>query len=319
MEIDYLRLSLTDHCNLDCFYCNPLDKEKFLKHEDILSIEEQERIIRLMVPFGIKKIRLTGGEPLLKKGLVEAVKRFKAIDGIEEVSITTNGTTLKENALHLKEAGLDRVNISLDTLKKDRFIDITGKDNFEQVWQGIEEALKVGLIPVKLNVILLGGINDDELVDFANLTLKYPLHVRFIELFQTSRRLESNQVSTLRSADAKQIIEASLGSLKQVDGVVGNGPAEYDALEGAQGTIGFISNLSEHFCDTCNRLRMDSVGRIAPCLFSGYLYDLKSLIRSEADDKMIMQFLEEIFNNKGKYNKLCDHLSDSIEMSSVGG
>ena len=186
--IDYLRLSLTDRCNLNCLYCTPLERGQFLTRGEVLSYEEIVRAVSLFVKAGVRKLRLTGGEPLIKKNIVGLIKMLKRIDSLEEIAMTTNGVYLKDLASPLKAAGLDRVNISIDTLKKEKYKSITGFDYFDDVWAGIKESLGSGLNPVKLNVILMKGLNDDEVLDFARLSFEYPLVIRFIEFFPTNKR-----------------------------------------------------------------------------------------------------------------------------------
>ncbi|HBG61191.1 MAG: cyclic pyranopterin phosphate synthase MoaA [Omnitrophica WOR_2 bacterium GWF2_38_59] len=318
-KTDYLRLSLTDNCNLNCFYCNPLEKKHFLDSCEILRLEEIVRVVRILAGLGISKIRLTGGEPLIKEDICTAVSLFKKIDGIEEVSLTTNGVFLYDIVEELKRSGLDRINISLDTLRRERFYQITGRDCFGQVWQGIEKSIDVGIFPLKLNMILLRGINEDEILDFAKLTINHKIDVRFIELFRTSNRLKVQQNGLLSSSEAKEMIVSKYGGLLPEGNVVGNGPAEYFRLKEAKGTVGFISNLSKHFCGECNRLRMDSAGRIAPCLFSGYLYNVKGLVRNGASDETIRELLIDIIADKHKHNKKSAVIDHHVEMSSVGG
>ena len=318
INIDYLRLSLTDKCNLNCIYCNPLEKSQFADRENVLSHEEMVKIVRLFAEKGIKKLRLTGGEPLLKKDLLKLIKMFKKIKGLRDISINTNGVLLKDLAKSLKKNGLDRINISLDTLQRKKFINITGKDHFKDVWQGIENSLKYGLHPVKLNVVLMKGINDDEIIDFVQLLKNYNLVVRFIELFPTNRRMIDFMTRKMENREVKKIIENHFGKLEPVSLIKGNGPAEYFKLKNVKGTIGFISNLSKYFCNTCNRIRINCTGLIAPCLFSGYIYDIKPLIRKNEGDKKRLAFINEIIQNKPKYRK--DPEKDcNIEMSSIGG
>ncbi len=351
INIDYLRFSLTNKCNLNCIYCNPLEKKQFVEREKILTHEEMIKIVQLFVKKGIKNLRLTGGEPLLKKDLALLIKMFRKIKSLKDISITTNGVLLKDMAKILKKNGLDRINISLDTLQNKKFEKITGKDYFNDVWQGIENALKYGLHPVKLNVILMKGINNDEIPDFAQLTKEYNLIVRFIELFPTSRsrhvpmrdiqdnenigvgnrsidlslhkinfrRNMNNFMShKMTNKEAKEIIENHYGKLKPVLKIRGNGPAEYFKLKNAKGSIGFISNLSEYFCDKCNRIRINCAGLIAPCLFSGYIYDIKPLLHRNETDGKLLNFITEIIQNKQKYKKNPEK-DFSIEMSSIGG
>jgi len=318
ITVDYLRLSLTDRCNLNCIYCNPLQEDKFTSREKLLTYEEMVEIVKLFVKSGIKKLRLTGGEPLLKKHLIDLIKMFKQIKGLKEISMTTNGVYLKDIAAHLKKSGLDRINISLDTLKREKFKTITGSDYFEDVWAGIENSLKSGLHPVKLNIVLMKGINDDEVIDFAQLTKDYSLVVRFIELFSTNRRMINFTSHQMKSCEAKENILDRFGGLKLISGTRGNGPAEYYKLDGARGSIGFINNLSDYFCHECNRIRINCAGMIAPCLFSGYVYDIQSLLRRGESDGELLAFLERIIQNKPEHKK--NPLKNcNIEMSSMGG
>lgn len=314
---DYLRLSVTDHCNLNCLYCTPLGKSQFLSHNDILRYEEMVRLAKLFVKAGVKKIRVTGGEPLIKKNITGLIEMLKDIEGLEDLSLTTNGVYLKYSAVSLKKCGLDRVNISLDTLRKERFKKITGADCFENVWEGIFTALKAGLYPVKLNVIIMRGINDDEITEFASLTLNYDIIVRFIELFPTNRRLKTLESCFISNEETKIIIEGRFSSLSAVNGINGNGPAEYYRLPDSKGTIGFISSYTKNFCNDCSRLRLDCIGRVSPCLFSGHTCDLKPLIRGNKSDEEILKNIENIFLQKKKYRK--DFNNCKVEMSSIGG
>jgi len=303
---------------MNCIYCNPLTKDQFISQNQVLSQKEIFIILKAFVKKGIKKLRLTGGEPLIKRNLPGLIKKLKTINGLQEISITTNGLLLKNKAGVLKKAGLDRINISLDTLKKERFKKITGQNCFNDVWQGIESALKHKLDPVKLNVILMKGINDDEIIDFAYLTKTYKLHIRFIELFPTNKRTLNFMSHKMTSQEAKKIIQSRFGFLKSVSGITGNGPAQYYQLQNTRGSIGFISNLSDYFCHSCNRLRINCSGLIAPCLFSGYLYDIKPLIRKNQINGKLNNFITEIIQNKYKYKKKPGkHIN--IEMSSIGG
>ncbi len=317
-RINYLRLSLTDHCNLNCVYCTPLEKSGFLAHEQVLRYEEIKRLVTVFVRAGIRKVRLTGGEPLLKKDVIFLIRMLRSIEGLEELSMTTNGTLLNDYAGFLKEAGLDRINISLDTLKKGRFKTITGKDCFAQVWQGIMAALKAGLAPVKLNVVLMRGINDDEIEDFARLALEYPVNVRFIEFFHTNFRAKKLFHVLVSSAEVKKIIENSLGRLNPVNDFLGNGPAEYYSLKGAQGALGFISATTGNFCGSCNRVRVDCAGKISPCLFSGPALDSRLFLRASFNDDKLLDEIQRVFVLKPIYNK-GKIFERKVEMSSIGG
>jgi cyclic pyranopterin phosphate synthase len=317
-NIDYLRFSLTDRCNLNCRYCTPLKKARFLSREEVLSYEEITKVVALFVKLGVRKLRLTGGEPLIKKNIVELVAMLKQIKGLSEIAMTTNGVYLKNVAGQLKKAGLDRVNISIDTLKREKFKAITGYDYFNAVWQGINESVRVGLSPVKLNVILMKGVNEEEILDFARLTIKHHLFVRFIELFPVNKRSLTLSNTSIRTDTVKEKITSCFGRFENFYEVKGNGPAKYYKLKDSKGAIGFISSLSENFCDECNRLRIDCAGRICPCLFSGPTHDIKHLLRSNEDDGGLFKYIKEIFKIKSKYKKDIE-LKHQLEMSSIGG
>jgi len=317
-SIDYLRLSLTDRCNLNCIYCTPLEKGQCLSHDEVLRYEEIIAVVASFVRAGVKRLRLTGGEPLIKKDVLSLVRMLKSVEGLEELSMTTNGTLLSLYAAQLKDAGLDRINISLDTLKKDRFFSITGKDLFKQVWQGVLASLESGFNPVKLNVVVMQGVNDDEIADFARLTLENPICVRFIEFFHTNPRSKKLINSLVSSEMVKEEIQDKLGELKPVSGVIGRGPAKYYKLERALGTIGFINGTTGNFCSSCTRLRIDCAGRIFPCLFSGPVLDLRPLLRPNLNNHKLFSEIKEIFMIKSQYNK--NKIPDpKIEMSSLGG
>ncbi len=318
IAIDYLRFSITDLCNLNCMYCTPLEKSQFLTHDEILRYEEIARLVKLFVKVGIRNLRITGGEPLVKRDIIELIKMLRQIEGLSEISMTTNGVLLNDYAAQLKIAGLDRINISLDTLQKHRFKKITGGDFFDQAWKGIIAALDAGFDPVKLNVIAMKGVNDDEIADFARLTLEYPLVVRFIEFFHTNQRSEKLICSLIPSEKIKEIITAKVGRLYPAPGVKGHGPAQYLRLEQAKGSLGFISGSTTSFCHDCNRIRVDCTGKISPCLFSSQVYDLRRLLRGDADDNMLLEEIKNVLNIKPKYTKKT--INDrKIEMSSLGG
>lgn len=317
-KIDYLRLSITDRCNLNCIYCTPLEKKDFLTHKEVLRYEEMAKIVKIFVKAGICKVRITGGEPLIKKGIVDLVRIISEIDGVEELSMTTNGVYLKDFARKLKTAGLCRINVSIDTLKRERFKFITSVDCFNNVWQGIEEALRAGLVPLKLNVILMKGINDDEILDFVRLTLKYPLVVRFIEFFLVNKRSEALKSSLIKNDAVKKKIEEKFGRIEASSEIRGNGPAKYYKLKTGKGLIGFISGSTSSFCNQCSRIRVDCAGRVSPCLFSGCVYDIRSLIKENKKDDEILARIKQIFEEKSQYRKKTID-ARKIEMSSIGG
>lgn len=318
MGIDYLRLSLTDKCNLNCVYCTPLEKRGFLRHEDLLRHEEIARAVAAFVKAGVRKVRLTGGEPLVRKNIVGLVEMLRSIPGLEELALTTNGLMLEELAAPLRGAGLDRVNISLDSLKRDVFGKITGSDVFDRVWRGVESALEMWPRGVKLNVVLMRRLNDSEAADFARLTLERPLAVRFIEFYATNDRAARLGDVLVPTAETRRRIEEALGQLEAVAPSASDGPAHVYKLRGAQGRIGFISGRSDYFCGACNRVRMDCSGKVYPCLFSGATHDLKDLLRRDAPEEALTAYIKKIFLVKSNHRKDSPG-SGHIEMSSIGG
>ncbi|RLJ05710.1 MAG: GTP 3',8-cyclase MoaA, partial [Candidatus Aenigmatarchaeota archaeon] len=276
--INYLRISVTDRCNLRCIYCIPPEGVSQMPHSAILSYEEIQTVVRAAAELGINKIRLTGGEPLVRAELSKLVRMLSQIEGIEELSLTTNGVFLKKHAMELKQAGLSRVNVSLDTLKPDKFRYITRLGELEAVLEGIEAAKEAGLEPVKINTVVMRGINDDEILDFARMTRENGWHVRFIEL------MPFNGVTEFVPFIELQQHISLLGKLEPCPdstGITGNGPAIYYRLTGARGTIGFINPLTEHsFCSRCNRMRLTPDGKLRPCLLGEDEIDLKMPLRN---------------------------------------
>jgi cyclic pyranopterin phosphate synthase len=287
-RIDYLRVSITDRCNLRCVYCMPPAGVPWKSHNDVLRFEQIGRVVKAATGLGFRKIRLTGGEPLVRKGVLSLVGDLARLPGIEEVSMTTNGTLLAHYAAELADAGLRRVNISLDTLQPDRFRRITRLGSIERVWQGIAAAEQAGLTPIKLNVVVVRGLNDDELVDFARLTYEHAWHVRFIELMPVGQELDWG--ASMPAPDRRYVPAAemqgglaALGPLRPAGGPGGNGPARYFRLADARGSVGFISPISQHFCAGCNRLRLTATGQLRPCLFSAQGVSLKAALDMGAD------------------------------------
>jgi cyclic pyranopterin phosphate synthase len=278
--INYLRISVTDRCNLRCVYCMPAEGVKLMSHSDILSYEEIFTIVKAAAELGINKVRLTGGEPLVRLGLPQLVRMLASIETIEDISLTTNGILLAQQAAELKRAGLQRVNVSLDTLKPDRFRQITRCGSLEDTLEGIAVAKAVGLNPVKINVVVMAGTNDDELPDFAARTVNEGWHVRFIELMPTNGG-DPVSLKLVSVSDMRRRIE-SLGRLEPCQVSIGNGPAKYFCLPSATGTIGFITPVTEHFCYQCNRLRLTADGKLLPCLLSGDEIDVRHALRSGA-------------------------------------
>lgn len=270
-EIDYLRLSVTERCNLRCRYCMPEEGICKKRHEEMLTQEEMVRAVEAAAALGIRKVRITGGEPLVKKNLLAICEKVSRVEGIQEVCLTTNGTLLPRLAVPLREAGVQRLNISLDTLDPQKYAYITRRDEFYQAIRGIKAALSAGFGRVKLNTVLIGGCNDDEIGALAALTLAYPLDVRFIELMPMVGGREFGRGAMVSN---EKVLEA-LPQLEPAgeDG----GVARLYRLPGGQGNIGLISPVSHRFCARCNRIRLTADGKVKTCLHSGAEYDLKGL------------------------------------------
>lgn len=317
--IDYIRISVTDRCNLRCIYCMPSEGVKFIKHKDILTYEEIIRVVKIAADLGVKKIRLTGGEPLIRKDLPYLIESINNINGIVDVSLTTNGLLLKKYATSLANAGLKRVNISLDSLKEDRYREITRGGELRDVLEGIEAAEKVGLQPIKINVVPIRGFNDDEIEEFASLTFKKTYNVRFIEFMPMGNKSIWNPEKYISTDEIKDRV-SKIGYLTPVK-VRKMGPARYFRFKNALGVIGFISPITHHFCNSCNRLRITSDGKIRPCLFSETLIDIKTVLRSGADDKEIERILRLSIEIKPERHNIDreSFLFCHTPMSKIGG
>lgn len=293
--INYVRISVTDRCNLRCKYCVDGDFP-FISHDEVLRYEEIIRFVKICSGLGVAKIRLTGGEPLTRKGISFLLNEISSIEGIEDVSLTTNGVLLGRKILELKEAGLKRVNISLDTLKRERFAEITRTDVYDEVLMSIEMAIYAGISPIKINTVVIKDFNDDEILDFARLAKKWGLEVRFIEFmpFGDSGLWDSSKI--VPSHEIEERIKAVYPLVPLLNTT--RGPAKVYGIEGSEGRIGFISPVSTHICSECNRIRLTSTGMIRPCLFSDTEYDVKSLIRRNAGDDEIRTFVKDVVKVK---------------------
>jgi cyclic pyranopterin phosphate synthase len=318
--INYLRLSVTDRCNLRCTYCMPEEGIGFVPHGDILTYEEMIHLVELSVRCGIRKVRLTGGEPLVRKGFINFLERLSEIEALEEISLTTNGVLLKEFAADILDCGICRINISLDTLKADRFLKITGRDYFDRVWEGIHEAERMGFHPIKINVVVMKGINDDEILDFGRLTLEKPYHVRFIEFMPVG---EQNCWSADRFMSAEEVHHRikKRWDLKPVEPDPMGGPAQRFVLDGGRGEIGLIGALSNHFCSKCNRLRLTAEGHLRSCLFSDREIDIKTPLRDHRRDHDLLELINLAIKNKPKDHEHIDQGPRKCvrQMSSIGG
>ena len=289
-QINYLRVSVTDFCNLNCIYCSEKPVPR-LPMSEILSYEELSRVIAVAAPLGINKVRFTGGEPLLRPQISTLIRMTANIPGIDDIALTTNGTLLSKYAGELKEAGLHRVNVSLDTLNANRFKEITRLDKFEEVMAGIEEADRVGLTPIKINMVVMRGRNDDEVIDFARKTITDGWNVRYIEDMPFGN--EANGSGKMVSAREIQRQITVLGRLEPCKTRRGNGPARYFRFSGANGTVGFISPVTEHFCSTCNRLRLTADGHLRPCLLDDDEIDIKGGMRGGASDEELRAIIHK--------------------------
>lgn len=269
-RINYLRISVTDLCNLRCSYCMPADGIRKKEHQDILRLEDIENIVRVAVRLGIDKVRITGGEPLVRKGIVELIERLAGIDGLKDLSMTTNGILLKKYARDLKKAGLNRVNISIDSLNRTKYRKITRCGNLEDVLEGIEIAQEAGFKPIKLNTVLVGGFNDDEIEDFVNLTLEEDIEVRFIELMPLGETRSWPANSFISNEKVLEKMPILIPLPFKGHGTV----ARMYTLPNAKGKVGLISPLSSHFCNYCNRIRVTADGKLKSCLHSNQELDL---------------------------------------------
>jgi cyclic pyranopterin phosphate synthase len=319
-QIDYLRISITDLCNLRCTYCMPETGIPQKEHADILSLEEILTIVKAVTPLGIRKIRLTGGEPLIRKGVVDLIHRISEVPGIEDISLTTNGILLGKMAGDLKKAGLSRVNISLDTLNADKYKEITRIGKIDDVLNGIHAAVQAGLNPVKINTVVIKGFNDQELGKLAALTQKLPIHVRFIELMPIGESSDKALETYIPAKEVRALLEQKV-KLTKVQGIKGGGPAVYYEMPGALGTVGFIGALSEHFCNACNRLRLTADGKLRPCLQKSTEFDLKAVLRQGGQEEEIRQiFLQTIFNKPKEHNMELERWGEQARiMSQIGG
>lgn len=318
-HLHYLRVSLTDACNLRCVYCMPEDIT-FRPAASLLQDEEILTLVQVAASLGVDKIRLTGGEPTIRRGVVELVRAIRAIPGIQRVAMTTNGLKLRELARPLAEAGLDQVNISIDSLNPEKFRRITRRGNLDEVWQGIEAAEAAGLSPIKINCVVTRGFNDDEVVDLARLTLNKPWEVRFIELMPLGSVAEFQQEQVVPSLETRARIEAALGPLTPVPGYNGHDPARPYRLPAARGRVGFISSVTEPFCEGCTRLRLTADGKLRLCLLRDDEVDLLTPLRAGADFATLRRMMAEAAYHKPWGHRLEEKkIAYSREMSQIGG
>lgn len=320
-QIDYLRISVTDRCNLTCHYCRPRSDFREQPHASILRYEELLRIASVCAGLGISHVRVTGGEPLVRRGVLEFLAAVRALEGVRDVSVTTNGVLLAGMAAGLRAAGVRRINISLDSLNAEKFQRITGVDAWESVWRGISAAEAAGFDPVKINVVPVRGLNDEEIADFAALTLERPLHVRFIEFMPIGAGDRWSRESCVLSGDVRQAIERRFGPLQRLGGGESAGPSDNHQIPGARGVIGFISPITKHFCASCRRLRLTADGKIRPCLLSDTEIDIRPALRSGGDDRELERLVRLALEVKPERHSVAEGGPECWQrtMSRIGG
>lgn len=317
-EIRDLRVSLTDRCNLRCVYCMP-EEMVFKPREELLTDEEILTLVRIASELGVRKVRLTGGEPTVRPGLVELVRRMAAIPGIRDLAMTTNGVLLERLAAPLAQAGLRRVNVSLDTLDPEKFKRITRWGALDSVLRGLEAAEDAGLAPIKLNAVIVRGFNDEDVVDLARLTLSRPWEVRFIEVMPFGSVADFQRSSYVPSEETMSRIQAALGPLTSLD-VTGHDPARTFRVDGARGTLGFISSVSQPFCSQCGRLRLTAEGRLRLCLLRDDEVDLRTPLRAGASyEELRDRFRAAAFRKPWGHGLARNVIPRQRVMSQIGG
>jgi cyclic pyranopterin phosphate synthase len=318
--ITYLRISVTDRCNLRCVYCMPEEGLPWIPKPEILTFEEIERIVRAAAAIGVRSLRLTGGEPLVRRDLPRLVAMLAAIPGIDDIALSTNGILLAQQIDALVEAGLRRVNISLDTLREDRFFAIARRRGLDRVLAGIDAALAAGLDPVKINVVVMRGRNDDEVAELAALTRERAVFVRFIELMPVEDNLDLQREAYISADEILERVRA-IDELLPTQGPQGNGPARYFAFPGAPGAVGVISPLSHDYCERCNRVRLSADGRLRLCLFGDHHIDLRTPVRSGASLEDLMDIFRGsmLIKPERHHLRLGEQSSRMRAFSEIGG
>lgn len=316
--IDYLRISITDRCNLRCLYCMPEDGVESVSHEEILRYDEILCLADIFSQLGIRKIKITGGEPLVRKGAVSLIKDLKQVPGISKVTLTTNGILLEQSIAELYEAGIDGINLSLDTLDKDVFYKITRRDSFDQVLRGLKAAVGYKEIPLKINCVPM-GIEGQEPLKLAELARKYPIHVRYIEMMPIGL---GKKFSGCAEEEILRELQKKYGECRAFSGTLGNGPGHYYEFPGFQGKIGFISAMTHKFCSSCNRMRLTSNGYLKTCLQYDMGVNLKELLRGGASREKLLEAVKKAVREKPSAHQFTEALEDHAEkhiMSQIGG
>ncbi len=323
-EINYLRVSITDRCNLRCIYCRPKEGVALHGHEDILRYEEMIRVISLAVKMGLIKVRLTGGEPLVRRGFVDFIADLNKIEGLKDISLTTNGILLEQFAQGIFDAGIRRINVSLDSLNPDKYGQITRGGRLEDVLRGIARAEEIGFSPIKINTVAIKGFNDDEALDFARLAQEQPFQVRFIELMPVGKTTLDYGEDYMPGSQLIKIIRQryALEPLKNKKNR-SDGPAKIFKIKGGRGEIGFINPVSDHFCSTCNRMRLTSDGKLRACLLNEAEVDLKKALRENCSDAELEKLIwDAVLLKPRQHDIVCTENSlrkCSRNMSEIGG
>lgn len=319
-EINYLRISLTDRCNLRCVYCMPMHGLTFVPNSELLSAVELERVVRAAVDVGFRKVRLTGGEPTLRQDLIEIVERLAGTEGVDQLVMTTNGYRLPYIAKDLVRAGLKRVNIHVDSLNKESISKIMRLGSYDKAWAGIEAAENAGLTPIKLNAVITRGYNDEAAVELARLTLKKPWQIRFIELMPFAGPTEIQLQHYVSSDEVKGWIEAELGPMFEIDDGKLDGEARVYRLAGAEGTVGFISPVSDPYCDDCNRMRLTADGRLRMCLLFDKEINFRDTLRNGGTHQDLVALFERAIQAKPVGHALKKGIHpEARTMSQIGG
>lgn len=316
-SIQYLRISVTDRCNFRCVYCMPAEGLQWLPKQEILSYEEIAEVVRQLAPLGLRRLRITGGEPTIRPDLTRVIAMLKAVDGIEDIALSTNGVKLPAMARELRMAGLDRVNMSADSLRQDRIVAIARRDLGLEPVAALEAALEAGLDPVKVNVVVMRGVNDDEVEDFARLTLTLPIHVRFIELMPVGEMAHLTDEHIVPSEEVLRRV-ATIAPVEPASGPArGNGPAKYYRLAGAKGTVGVITPMTHTYCGDCNRVRLTADGRLRTCLYGDHEVNLREPLRAGRGLEPL--FVQALAEKPKEHNLLQLKVGGLKALSQVGG
>lgn len=318
-KIDYIRISITDRCNLRCIYCMPEEGIDLIKHKELLTYEEITYLGKLFAKLGITKFKITGGEPLVRKDCYKLIKMLKDIPGIKEVTLTTNGILLEDQIEDLAKAGIDAINVSIDTLREDTYREITRVGDVKKVLRGIKKALTYENIRVKINCVPLKGINEEDMIELLQLCKNDNISVRFIEMMPIGLGKDMKGYS---EDELKHLIESKIGKLHIYNGKLGNGPSVYYTIEGYKGKIGFISAINHKFCDECNRVRLTCNGFLKACLQYDIGNELKELLRGNCTEEKLLKIIEETIYNKPKSHKfelIEEKNKEKRNMSQIGG